>query len=190
MSAYRPAEYWEARYRDGRLGSGPGSRAAAADAKAAYVNRLIARHRVRSVVDWGCGDGRVASRFVVPRYIGLDVSAAAVEQCREACGTRRGWAYRVFDGRRAPEGLPPAELSLSLDVIFHQVDPADYAAHLALVFGAAPLVCIHSSNRNEAGAAHVLHRRFTDDVPPGWDLLASPDSGLDFGFYVYRRGTS
>jgi hypothetical protein len=81
--------------------------------------------------------------------------------------------------------LPEAQLALSLDVIFHLVEERYYRRHLKLLFGSAPLVCIHSSNRDEEGESHVLHREFLSDVPNGWDVLRRPDNERDIGFWVF-----
>lgn len=182
------ADYWERRYREGKRGSGAGSRGAAADVKAAFVNALIAEHHVNRVIDWGCGDGEIARRLICRRYTGLDVSPAAVALCEQTVRLpRRTWV--AFDGWKKPE-LPDAQLSLSLDVIFHLTEERHYKRHLHLVFGAAPLVCIHSSNRDEEGEAHVLHRAFLADVPKGWETLHRPDDERDIGFWVFRRVSS
>lgn len=184
MNAVR---YWETRYRKGKRGSGIGSRGSGAHAKAAFVNALIAEHHVRRVIDWGCGDGVVARLIRSRRYIGLDVSETAVALCDAHVNLpRRHWLH--FDGVTAPV-LPPGDLALSLDVIFHLVDDELYRRHLELVFGSAPLVCIHSSNRDEAGQAHVLHRAFVPDVPAGWDVLYRPEDERALGFWVFRKAT-
>jgi len=179
------SDYWEERYLAGKRGSGPGSRGEAAERKAAFVNALIAEHEVNRVIDWGCGDGEIARRLVCRRYVGLDVSPAAIALCQEIVELpRRTWI--AFDGWRRPQ-MPEAQLSLSLDVIFHLTEERLYRRHLRLVFGAAPLVCIHSSNRNEEGESHVLHREFVPDVPKGWEVLHRPDDEREIGFWVFRR---
>jgi SAM-dependent methyltransferase len=180
--------YWEWRYRESNRGSGPGSERKQADHKAGYLNLLIEREHVLSVIDWGCGDGRVISRVRARIYLGLDVSESALRLCQATCGERSRWSWALFDGFTAPP-LPPADLSLSLDVIFHLVDDAMYRRHLELVFGAADLVCIQSSNRDENGYPHVRHREFLKDVPQGWSIVDRPDPEWEseIGLWVFRR---
>lgn len=178
-------EYWDGRYTAGKRGSGEGSRGAAARRKAAFVNRLTDRYRVNRIIDWGCGDGEIAARLKVRRYVGLDVSAAALALCRQSVLLPR-CSWILINGTRYPEGLPPAGLALSLDVIFHLTDQRLYRAHLRHLFRSAPLVCIHSSNFDEAGGAHVLHREFLPDVPRGWRCVhEGPDRAI--GFWVFER---
>ena len=162
--------YWNKRYRRGK-NSGAGSRGQWGDHKVDYVNRLIMGQKVDTLIDWGCGDGMLASRFQVAHYVGLDVSPFALGLCARACGFRPGWGWCLYDGFDSPWYLPPADLALSLDVIFHLVDDAMYYRHLELLFTSAPLVAVHSSNRDEHGHPHVRHREFTRDIPSGWSLV-------------------
>lgn len=180
----RIAEYWDARYLDGK-GSGKGSRGRQANRKAAYVNRLVRQRRISSIIDWGCGDGRVCSRLHVGSYTGIEVSPAALDLARKAAdGPGRRW--HVYDGEHAPP-VGTADLALSLDVIFHLTDDEMYRRYLDLVFGSAPLVCIHSSNRDEAGREHVLHREWTRDIPAGWRVVSRPADTAGIGFWVLQK---
>lgn len=188
MSDFAIGEYWDWRYRKTKRGSGEGSRGAAAAAKAAFVNDLIREKQVETVIDWGCGDGEVARQFEVAEYIGLDISTAAVEICSRRI-TGPGRTFLHFDGFTPPD-LPPAQLALSLDVIFHQVDDDSYRRHLELVFGSAPLVCIHSSNHDEqTGVAHFLSRAFVRDIPAAWRCLREGPEGAP-GFWVFEKEES
>jgi SAM-dependent methyltransferase len=178
-------DYWQNRYIEGKRGSGPGSRGEEAKRKATFINGLIEKYRVRRIIDWGCGDGTVAGMLRSRRYVGLDVSEAALALCRGGINLpRRSWIH--FDGLTAPE-LPPGDLALSLDVIFHLTDDKLYRRHLDFVFGSAPLVCVHSSNRAEAGEWHVLHREFVRDVPDGWQTIHRPADERDIDFWVFKR---
>ncbi len=177
-------DYWENRYQEGK-GSGKGSRGRQANGKAAFINKLISREKVRSVVDWGCGDGRVAMRFRVPAYTGLEVSETALAICQKRI-ERPGWKWMLFSDDEFP--AVRADLALSLDVLFHLVNDELYRRYLDALFASAPLVCIHSSNRDEAGKAHVLHRAFLKDVPAGWKTIQRPKDVGEIGFWVFRKG--
>src|SRR6185295_15810324 len=75
------AAYWEERYRKGG-NSGAGSYAHFAEFKAEVLNAFVAEKSVASVIEFGCGDGNQLSLAKYPRYLGVDVSAAAVAKCR------------------------------------------------------------------------------------------------------------
>ena len=90
--------YWERRYADGQ-DSGYGSRDQLARFKASFLNAFVARNGIRSVIEFGCGDGTQLSLADYPSYLGLDVSPTAVRLCasrfRDTPGRARHSGYRV-----------------------------------------------------------------------------------------------
>lgn len=170
MSMVCSAEYWERRYREGGS-SGAGSYGRLAQFKADFVNALITRHRIASVLDLGCGDGNLLSLLDLPDYVGADVSPTALAEC-SAC-----FPQHRFVPYAAVARLPPAELAMSLDVIYHLVEDAVFTDYITTLFGhATRFVLIYSSNADVRWPAdHVRHRRFTDHVAatqPAWRLLS------------------
>ncbi len=195
---FRSAPYWEARYRGGG-DSGAGSRGRLAAYKAAVLNALIRDNAVGSAVEFGCGDGGQLSLLEVRDYEGVDVSETALARCRARFARQPG---RRFRHAEALEGLAAAELGLSLDVIYHLVEDAVFAAHLEALFGHAwRYVVIYASDVEAGwGSAHVRHRRFTPYVArhfPEWRLAAvlphpypydpgRPEETSFAAFHVYR----
>jgi hypothetical protein len=193
------ADYWERRYITGG-NSGAGSYNCLAEFKAAFLNDFVARNAIRSVIEFGSGDGAQLELADYPEYIGVDVSKAAVEVTRSRFASDR--SKRFYE----PKELPPAtraELSLSLDVIYHLVEDAVFDAYMAVLFDAATrFVIVYASNLDKASAApHVRHRRFTDWVEqhrPGFALKEctpnaypfdenDPDNTSFADFYVFER---
>ena len=191
--------YWEQRYVSGG-DSGPGSYGKFALFKAEILNGFVAEHQVRSVIEFGCGDGNQLELAAYPAYLGVDVSETAIARCRERFRGDPGKTFQLatdYDGRGA-------ELALSLDVIFHLVEDSVFEQYMEALFQAASrFVIIYSSNRDEPSvdeAMHVRHRRFTswiDAHAPGWTLMAHvpnryPNRG-DYrtgsfsDFFIYRR---
>ena len=70
------AQYWDDRYRLAG-NSGAGSYGRLADFKANVLNEFVAREKIASVVEFGCGDGNQLSLSRYPRYTGFDVSEHA-----------------------------------------------------------------------------------------------------------------
>jgi SAM-dependent methyltransferase len=196
MNAFASPAYWEARYRAGG-NSGPGSYGALARFKAAVIDAFVADNLVASVVDFGCGDGNLLSMLHVPDYVGVDVSPTALARCLARFPHHR---FVPFD---AVEALPPAELALCIDVIFHLVEDAAFARTMQALFAhATRFVLIYASNvDSDWPAPHVRHRRFTDHVAttfPDWRLLAHLPNPYPFDprrsaetsfadFFVYGR---
>jgi len=189
--------YWEARYREGGT-SGMGSVGRLARFKAVTINQFIANNAVRSVIDVGCGDASQLGLLEVPAdYVGVDVSPTALALCAAR------FPERQFVTPEELRTVPPAELTLSLDVIYHLVEDAVFVTTMRTLFAwATRFVMIYASNRDAAwSSAHVRHRRFTDHVAatePDWRLLAHlpnpfpysperPDDTSFADFFVYGR---
>lgn len=166
------AQYWEARYARGGA-SGDGSTGKFAQFKAEVLNDFVARRQVRSVIEFGCGDGQQLSLARYPSYLGFDVSPEAVRWCRDRFKGDDSKTFALladYSGQRA-------DLTLSLDVIYHLVEDAIFDRHMRLLFDASDRWSIvYASNHDDtdrAEAAHVRHRHFTGWVAanrPEWTL--------------------
>jgi SAM-dependent methyltransferase len=159
--------YWENRYRIGGT-SGKGSYQAAAEFKAEVLNDFVSENEVRSVIEFGCGDGNQLALAEYPLYLGLDVSRSAVERCRGRFGDDPTKSFLQIDpdsSANLTEFLS-ADLTLSLDVVYHLVEDQIYDHHLSSIFlSAGKFVIVYSSNTNQiTRSPHVRHRCFTDDV--------------------------
>jgi SAM-dependent methyltransferase len=167
-------EYWERRY-DAGGNSGVGSYGKFAGFKAEVINAFVASHGVTSVIEFGCGDGNQLALADYPDYLGLDVSDKVVSLCRRKFSAdmcKRFMLTKDYTGETA-------DLSLSLDVIYHLVEDDVFECYMKMLFNAADrYVIVYSSDREDnAGseAAHVRHRKFTRWISqemPGWTLLS------------------
>lgn len=162
-------QYWTLRYRTRGLNSGPGSYGRLAEFKAEVLNRFVEENAVGSVIELGCGDGNQLRLAKYPSYRGFDVSADAVRMCRRAFS---GDPTKSFAAMK-DLGDNVAELTMSLDVIYHLIEDAVFEAYMTALFGASTrFVCIYSSNKEPDGrtSPHVRHRRFTD-----WTDVHAPE---------------
>jgi SAM-dependent methyltransferase len=193
------AEYWEQRYATGG-NSGAGSYNKLAVFKAEVINGFVQDCAIKSVIEYGCGDGNQLKLARYPAYLGFDVSQTAVRLCQESFKTDASKSFRLMEtcaGERA-------DLALSLDVIYHLVEDSVFEAYMRQLFGSADrYVIIYSSNTDDntgREAAHVRHRQFTKWVADHmlhWKLVKhvrnrypSPDDhrkGSFAEFYVYQR---
>ncbi len=86
------------------------------------LNAFVSEWNIRSVIEWGCGDGNQLSLADYPEYLGIDISEKAVEICRKKFDKdprKKFLLTRDF-------GDQMAELTLSLDVLFHLVEEEVY----------------------------------------------------------------
>lgn len=196
-------DYWERRYQAGGS-SGVGSYGELAAFKAELLNDLIHETGIRSVIEFGCGDGAQLALLDCPEYIGLDISATVLDRCRVRFADDASKRFGLYTPE-FPRDLPmvaQADLALSLDVLYHLVEEEVFARHLRDLFGAATrMVVIYSSNfEREEPVPHVRHRVFTDWVAAniaGWTLRRripnrypyreEDGSGSLADFFVYER---
>jgi SAM-dependent methyltransferase len=171
------AAYWEDRYRRGRT-SGAGSAGAYADFKSTVMNDLLSRLGVRSVVEFGCGDGAVLGAIDYPKYVGLDVSVHAIATCAAMFEDDDSKSFFRYDPHAFADrsGLFVSDMSVSLDVLFHLVEDDVFDRYMRHLFAAATrFVVIYSTDCEVTGSApHVRHRPISPYVAvrfPDWKLL-------------------
>jgi len=166
-------EYWEKRYSSGD-NSGAGSYSKLAEFKAEVVNEFVSENNVLSVIDFGCGDGNQLILSEYPKYVGFDVSETAVVLCRKKFRSDNTKQFRMLSEYSGET----AELTLSMDIIFHLVEDPVFEAHMTMLFEASTrYVIIYSSNRKYDSISegdHVRHRKFTEWIDrnaENWKLL-------------------
>jgi hypothetical protein len=177
--------------------SGPGSYGEFARHKAEFLNAFVAEHDVATVLEFGCGDGGQLALAQYPSYIGLDVAPSAIDLCKQTFGEDATKSFFLTATRQFVDhhGVFRAELTLSLDVLYHLVEDDLFDLYLRQLFAAATrFVIIYSSDSEIADRArHVRHRRFTPWVQQNqaeWQLLQTvpnPVPGAVARFYVYGR---
>lgn len=154
--------YWEDRYRKGG-NSGTGSYNNLAEFKAEVINRFVSENDIKSVIELGSGDGNQLKYFNFKSYTGFDVSQSAISRCRKLYETDRSKRFELLGSYNGEK----ADLTLSLDVIYHLIEDEIFHDHMSILFSASEkFVIIYSSNaddhENNNVAVHVRHRKFTN----------------------------
>lgn len=193
-------EYWEERYRKGG-NSGAGSYSNLAEFKAEVINDFISKHPIHSVMEFGSGDGNQIHYFRMPSYTGYDISPTAVRNCRKLYKEDPSKQFRLMEDY----GGEKADLTLSLDVIYHLVEDEIYERYMHRLFGASgKWVIIYSSDsddhENNGMVKHVRHRKFTNWVAenaPGFALILTIPNKYPFDgngerssyadFFIFER---
>lgn len=153
------SQYWEKRYAAGQ-DSGVGSYNKQAEAKAEYVNNIITQYNIKTVNDYGHGDGNQLTYLKgFEKYYGYDVSQTVRDKCKvkfnDNCYT---FVANLTD-------LPPSDLALSLDVIYHLVEDKTYEEYMKYLFLDNKYVVIYSTNEVRTGEPnHCRCRHFTPYV--------------------------
>ncbi len=191
--------YWENRYAAGG-NSGPGSYRKLAKFKADILNAFVSSKGIESIIEFGCGDGSQLKLFSFPRYLGFDVSPTAISRCRKLFHLDDSKKFKLakdYNGERA-------ELTLSLDVIFHLVEDDIFEEYMRRLFASPDrYVIIYSSDTDEniAGQGpHVKHRKFTEwieenlddwrlteNIPNKYPYKGDIEKGSSANFYIYKK---
>ncbi|BAY21846.1 hypothetical protein NIES2100_16040 [Calothrix sp. NIES-2100] len=201
---FKSSYYWRQRYKFGG-NSGSGSYNKLAMFKANIINSFVEDNSIKTVIEFGCGDGNQLRYAKYDHYIGFDISPHAIEICRKVFSAD---PCKSFLELKVHEDIQKfkykAELTLSLDVIFHLVEDVVFDKYMSLLFESSKkFVCIYSSNSNNNEpdqAPHVRHRVFSlwvEKNQPNWQLIKMipniyPYNGDDgttsfSDFYFYKN---
>lgn len=195
------AYYWERRYQKGRT-SGPGSYSRSAEFKAEVLNLFVREKEIRSVIEFGCGDGHQLSLAEYPSYIGIDVSQTAVQLCRKEFSNDP--TKQIFHSSELNDGKDfHADLAISIEVIFHLTEDDVFQDYMGRLFGASRrFVIIYSTNQDEPGRyPHVRHRKFDEYIRKefsDWNMTRKIENkyphdskkhlnDLTSDFYIYEK---
>jgi SAM-dependent methyltransferase len=191
--------YWMERYEKGG-NAGAGSHGKLAKFKAEVINDFVEKRDIASVIEFGCGDGNQLKLAMYADYLGFDISPTAIARCDEVFRFDKRKKFRLMLEYKGEK----AELTLSLDVIYHLVEDDIFEAYMRRLFHASDrFVIIYSSNKDEQGkiqAPHIKHRMFTswieenisgwkliDHIPNKYPFTGNPKSGSSADFFFYEK---
>lgn len=194
--------YWEQRYAEGG-DSGPGSTGQLAVFKAEILNTFVKTNKIKNVLEYGCGEGNQLELACYPNYTGFDVSPSAIRLCKEKFKANKTMVFKLMSEYKGER----AELTLSLDVIYHLVEDDIFHRYMQRLFSSSQgYVVIYSSNTDKNvrdQPRHVKHRKFSNWVEhhaPTWKLIEhipnkypvnGPDGTGSFAdFYIYKKLTA
>lgn len=163
-------DYWKNRYAHGG-NSGEGSYGESAEFKAEVLNNFVNRENIKSVIEFGSGDGNQLKFAEYPSYIGFDISEDAITHCRKIFSADKSKSFKMLNEYKNEK----AELALSLEVIFHLVEDEVFNEYMNRLFESAEkFVIIFSSDFDKVtNDAHVRHRNFSKWIEknkPEWTL--------------------
>lgn len=156
--------YWEKRYKKGG-NSGAGSYNKLAEFKADVINNIVNSEKIDTVIEFGCGDGNQLKYFKIKKYIGFDVSKVIIEKCKSYFSNDESKFFYNLNEYQNQK----ADMTLSLDVIYHLVEDHIFNDYMYKLFNSAlKIVVVYSSNKdnheNNFQSLHVRHREFTNWV--------------------------
>jgi cyclopropane fatty-acyl-phospholipid synthase-like methyltransferase len=198
-------EYWEERYKT-QGNSGAGSYTHLAEFKAEFLNQFVVKNQIQTVLEFGCGDGNQLKIATYPNYIGLDVSRTAINICHDLFKNDSSKSFLLYDSLAFFDnhGILKADLTLSLDVLYHLVEKEIFEKYLLDLFScSSKYVIIYASDYNQKAEPiyqHENRRSFSDFVAkniPSFQLVDTvknkyheTSSGVENSisdFFVYQK---
>lgn len=195
------SSYWEKRYSLGGT-SGAGSYNRLAAEKAEVINAFVDKENIKSVIEWGVGDGNQLSLSNYEKYIGYDVSPRAVEICKEMFKQDTSKEFYCCAGNDFVSEKT-AELALSLDVLYHLIEDDVFETYMYRLFNSSTkYVLIYSCDFDDDHARWVKCRKFTDwisnNLSSEWKLreliknkypfdIKDKDNTSWSDFYIYEK---
>tara|TARA_B100000683_G_C12343034_1_gene495575 strand:+ start:175 stop:816 length:642 start_codon:yes stop_codon:yes gene_type:complete len=170
------ARYWIQRYDSGG-NSGSGSYGRLAEFKASVFNKLVKEYGIHSVVDLGCGDGNQIGMFDVEEYVGIDISPRVIKSNSKLYAQREKWTFAEYSDELIFNFS--ADMSISIDVIYHLTEKDVFDHHLRSLFHvASKYVLIYGIDSDkspfESEYNHMIFRKFTPIVEANhseWKLI-------------------
>lgn len=152
-------EYWEKRYQNGGH-SGNGSYGFLAEYKRDFINQFIIENNIKSLLEYGCGDGNQLSMIKCENIIGVDVSKTVIDKCKKLLPNSK---FFCLENEKFPK--EKTDLLLSLDVIYHLIEDEVYEHYIKnIIDHGSEYIIIYSANfkGDENFSIHVRPRKFTE----------------------------
>lgn len=194
-------QYWVDRY-ETNGDSGSGSYGRLAHFKAKILNDIVKNYNITTIVELGCGDGNQLTLAKYPNYTGYDISPKAIEICKAKFKKDKTKNFHLLTTPLLENEIEVAQLTISLDVIFHLIEERVFSDYLLSLFKSSKeYVVIYSSNENKLIASHVESRKFTDwidkNIDHKWVLIDKVKNDYPYDvndphntsiadFYIYK----
>jgi hypothetical protein len=198
---FNTKKYWENRYKSGR-NSGPGSYNELAKFKAKIINEFINKNNIKSIIDYGVGDGNQL-KFINTenkKYIGIDISKTIINKCTELFKNDN---TKVFILENNMQNLN-VDLVISCDVLYNLIEDKEYVNYIKNLFNISKsYVIIYARNEDLNYKPHIKFRKFTDYINENfinWNLIEHIPNiypqlivGIDnhntspCDFYIYKK---
>lgn len=184
------SQIWNNRYATGG-NSGYGSyRKDLYEYKLNFIKKLIINQNIKSIFDYGCGDGNQLSEIVVGRdvesYIGIDISSYIIEENKKKYKDKIYYKHEEYEFDKKDT----FDLVLSLDVLYHIMEENLFNQTLDNLFKLSKkYVLIYAVDKNLLYSSHIHFRKFTNKIPNNYKLIETekvPDSVIETTFYLYE----
>ena len=186
---FNSKKYWNDRYVKGH-NSGLGSYGELAQFKADVINDFVEKNQIKSIVDYGVGDGNQLKLFNTENliYTGIDVSEFIISNCKEEFKDDKTKKFIHVDNI---DNKLKGDMVLSCDVIYHLIEDSVYHEYMKNLFSLSKkYVIIYAPNVNYNEATHVKKREFIEyifDNYTNFNLIKRIKGNIGCPFYIFQK---
>jgi 2-polyprenyl-3-methyl-5-hydroxy-6-metoxy-1,4-benzoquinol methylase len=178
---YNTKDYWDNRYKSGG-NSGAGSHEEnSVKFKANYVNEIIKKYNIKSLCDYGCGDGNQLRGFNgFETYTGYDISSKAIEISKSI----HKETNKFFTSDINEILSKKFDMIMALDVTYHLIEEYLYIQTLANLFSLSDMVCLYTIKMDGQGrnVIEYVEKTFTD-----FKLIDEKTFNGIVSFFLYQK---
>lgn len=185
--------FWNSQYKKG-LGSGAGSRGNLLEYKTNYLNKIFKDYNIKSVFDFGCGDGWQVEHLKLENYYGIDISEQAIKLCRQKIPSH--WELKVNNFRDVE--IPKVDCCMCIDTLYHIMDDETREKTIENIFnsGASIIILYTIHPRFVKNDGEVIGSITMYNIEPllkeygkGYNLILTTENQIDSAacFMVFRR---
>tara|TARA_Y100000816_G_C26108204_1_gene589889 strand:- start:5586 stop:6785 length:1200 start_codon:yes stop_codon:yes gene_type:complete len=182
-------KYWNERYINGG-NSGAGSYNHLAKFKAHVINNFVLNNQIKSIIDYGVGDGNQLKLINTENliYTGFDVSEFIICKCKEEFKHDK---TKKFIHTNNIDNELKADLVLSCDVIYHLIEEDVFKEYMENLFRfSKKYVIIYAPNINYNEADHVKKREFIEYIFNNYttfNLIDRIKGNIGCPFYIFQK---
>jgi len=160
--------YWEERYKRGR-NSGAGSYGKNAHFKSDMIKRTIEENNIKSIVDFGCGDGNQISFLPSNiKYFGYDISQTAIDLCNKQYSGRPHWSFGTYDPMTYTYETM-ADMSMACDILFHVTIEDEWLKTIDCICRSATKIVVLITNAESIREEYFPHVNYKRRILPVLD---------------------
>lgn len=168
------SKFWNSHYVSGGT-SGTGSYNRLAEFKAEIINNFVKINEIKTVIEYGCGDGNQLKYMNHPFFVGVDASEYIINENKKMFSYDMSKEFYSLNERDCYINRK-FDLSLSIDVIYHLIQDDIYEKYMDdLFYTAEKYIIIYSSNHEEITKwIEYKHRNFfkyIQEKQSNWKLI-------------------
>jgi len=156
-----------------------------------FIKKLIVNQNIKSVFDFGCGDGHQLSEIVVGKdvesYIGIDISPYIIEENKKKYKDKIYYNLEEYEFDKKDT----FDLVLCLDVLYHIMEENLFNQTIGNLFKLSKkYVLIYAVDKDLLHSSTMHFRTFTNKIPNNYKLIETeklPDNVVQTTFYLYEK---